>query len=404
MQDEAIAIQRGDVVRLPDVLGLGADYLVRIMSNELISYGQYQLTAEQYSEAMYDVNVSPADDGVAIPVGGIIAYFGDGVPSGFSAFDSAGDRLLKGCALGDEGEYNQPDFSASGTTNYEALHTHIDIENGGYGDASPNGYYSANEFSGAHSHTVSASLSLKDSPKRAGLKLIIAGIESAAPIASAVFSTTAISSPFFAEFSESIGLYASSGSGTLINGSGDVTRCSLTVNSSTISEAPNHAHGRQMYSESPLNPTSGALPAGAHSHLLTGSNTAALRMSYIRCALYVAQVAAAIPERSIIGFSGSVIPVGWKLCTDLTDRFIKISKSTDAGSKLTDNPSPAAILETDTVGHAHTISQSSVLDRTGGGDYFGTYLEFHRHIATLPISDTVQPPHYKLVFIEPSGE
>src|SRR5678816_4914267 len=106
MQDEAIAIQRGDVVRLPDVLGLGADYLVRIMSNELVSYGQYQLTAEQYSEGMYDVNVSPADDGIAIPVGGIIAYFGDGVPSGFSAFDSASDRLLKGCELGDEGEYD----------------------------------------------------------------------------------------------------------------------------------------------------------------------------------------------------------------------------------------------------------------------------------------------------------
>ena len=403
MQDEAIAIQRGDVVRLPNVLGLGADYLVRIMSNELISYGQHQITAEQYSESMYDVNVSPADDGIAIPVGGIIAYFGDGVPSGFSAFDSAGDRLLKGCALGDEGEYDQPDFSASGTTNYEALHTHIDMQNGGYGAVSPYGYYSANDFSGGHSHAVSASLSLKDSPKRAGLKLIIAGIESAAPIASAVFSTAAISSTFFSEFRESIGLYASSGNGTLINGSGDVTRCSLTVNSSTISSVPDHAHGEQMYSASPINPTSGANPSGAHSHLLTGSNTAALRMSYIRCALYVAQVAAAIPERSIIGFSGSAIPVGWKLCTDLTDRFIKISKSTDAGSKLTDNPSPSAILETDTVGHAH-IMTSSVLDKAGGGDYFGTYLESHRHIATLPISSDVQPPHYKLVFIEPSGE
>src|SRR5678816_1821485 len=124
MQDEAIAIQRGDVVRLPDVLGLGADYLVRIMSNELVSYGQYQLTAEQYSEGMYDVNVSPADDGIAIPVGGIIAYFGDGVPSGFSAFDSAGDRLLKGCALGDEGEYDQVPFTVSGNTSWDGEHMH----------------------------------------------------------------------------------------------------------------------------------------------------------------------------------------------------------------------------------------------------------------------------------------
>src|SRR5678809_398635 len=89
-----------------------------------ISYGQYQLTAEQYSESMYDVDVSPAYDGIAIPVGGIIAYFGDGVPSGFSAFDSAGDRLLKGCALGDEGEYNQAPFAFSGTTSWDGEHRH----------------------------------------------------------------------------------------------------------------------------------------------------------------------------------------------------------------------------------------------------------------------------------------
>lgn len=401
MQDEAIAIQRGDVVRLPDVLGLGADYLVRIMSNELVSYGQYQLTAEQYSESMYDVNVSPADDGLAIPVGGIIAYFGDGVPSGFSAFNSAGDRLLKGCALGDEGEYDPPTLNLSGNTNTSGDHTHSNMYAGGTGSSS-GGRYTGNAASGAHSHGVSGTATVVSAPKRFGLKLIKADIESAVPISGAVFANGSTSNASYTEFNSSVGLLVAAGLNAEITGSGSLSECTLEISDISFTAAGGHEHGDQIYDGSGFSPAAASLPEPPHTHTLQ-SGRIKPRLRSLNLALYVAQVAASLPNRVIIGFEGAVIPSGWQVCSDAMDAYIKISKSSSAGVVSIANNSPLLEITTNSAAHYHSTAQN-VSYLSGGGIPTGTSVEYHSHTHTASISDTVQPHHYKLVFIEPSGE
>lgn len=401
MQGDGIAIQRGDVKRLPDMLGLGADYLVRIMSNELVSYGEYQMTAEPYREAMYDSDVEPDSGGILVPEGGILAFFGDAVPAGYTAFTSAGDRIIKGSTV--SGVYNQSNIDVTFVTAHENNHTHGGLVRAGYGATDPNGYYSANDMGGGHSHNVSATLSITESPKRAGIKLIRASSALTAPIGSSVLSLIPIISSSFAESTSNLGLYLSSGSGYLINGSGHMSECSAISSAASVSSVGDHEHGRMMYAESPINPTLGALPAGNHSHTLTAKHSAALRMEHVKMAMYVAQVASTLPSQAVIGFSGITIPAGWQICAALVDKFIKISESAQAGSYSVDNGSPKVTIETDYSEHDH-YTNDGVLDLVGGGVNVGTDKNYHNHSSAIPVSAEIQPNHYKLVFIEPSGE
>lgn len=414
MHDNGIQVEVGDVVELPDNFrGLGSQW-IRVLSNQMVGLGIYQITAEVYSASVYDDSAPIVTGG--LPVGAIIPVIAGAVPAGFTRFTAADGRyLLATSSSGATGGSNL--WSLSGTTSTTANH----LGKGSHPTPTSIGsigppFVATNSTplpAGGHAHIFSILIDITDdAAKPPSLDIVWAKnvSETTIPINSGVLAAgELLAGSNLLPTTEYTGRLLRCGSTTQTLGTPFPRLISFKT---SLAGKHNHLpHGQQG---KPGTPFYGEFAVEAGEHLHDGTATVSLAVRGVHLALYRAMVTSDVVPGTIVGWESTSgpIPAGWRLCNgvagapDMTDRFILISSPTAAGKSNGQNLNRLTMTASFTSAGEHS-HKGDVPAGVSYEEKGPAYLHInsdggHSHSVQTQTS-SAQLPHYTLMFIEYTG-
>lgn len=427
MFDDGVSFQTGDVLEVPDYMGLRS-VLIRITSQvEAVDLGIYQIHGEIYKDDFYPQGL----EGAALPVNGVLFDTLSRALTEYSEINTLAKPLLSAATVGEKAAINPP--SGSMTTNmtpggYHYLPTDVLNPRVGYSKQGANSVRffkkTGSAGQGEHTHTATLNMGLFNNTDRLD-RVTLKAQKLTSPTASGL-STVGLC--FLAvEPLSSEGFYNE----TIYNGyilqiGPTVAKQEALVSSFSIAStyAGPHDHAVSTQPEKWSYPVSTMTTFGEavysldqHSHSVSAS--AAHSVNAIKMALYrCVKADLPIPKGAIIGFAGSTIPVGWFLCNgsngtpDLTNRLIQLSSPHEAGQDNGKTDSLVCSLQsggvTSTQGaHKHKINAYSERWEVNayGGSHAGT-AGAHNHQMSGGGTQTFafRPASYGLKLIQYKGE
>lgn len=404
--DEGIRFERGDVVKLPNALGL-SDTLCRILSLEMASPGIYQITAEHYSDDMYPDDVEPGES-ANILEHSIVPFSGSSVPTGWARYTAADGNFISGAgssiAPGSTG--GSYDFTVSGNTGMAGQHT----GSGSFPVQSPAENLSTNPLVNggnsqepAHNHSYSRSLS-RVPAYRQEILIQKTGGPGQLPAESMVLASGQIISPALTEMSEYIGRLMRAGDAET---AGLSRTWALNLQQSDFSQEGNHTHGQTRVTggyEPSFEPTYQYLPAGAHRH--AANISLSLNPRRRRLAFYFASGSTQVVPGAIAFWpANQTLPsgTGWHYMDgnngtlDMEGYLIERSSSSDAGQAVGND---TVSWTGQTTGHTHSHRGAVTGNRTSHSTLHSDN-ESHSHSANG--SSPYRPPWYALRIIQYTG-
>lgn len=351
MFDDGISFQTGDVIQLPDYMGLRG-VVVRIISRpDPVDVGLYQIHTEIYKNSFYPEGI----DGVAVPAGGLTLFDGVGIPEFHEIAYTGEDIPIVGSAAsgGVLAELSPPTGAITGSISGAGAHTGSPISaatanytnsSGGSDTYRIPGFITADPVP-SHSHGVSINLTsyrgvyLRDIVTLRALKKVTdSGGSAFAPIGTVFFLDSDISA---------VGIQplASLNSTIHVGNSPKTTAARLVSEVHQTSSVGDHRHDSAptlryaIYNDGGTARYFYALgPAGAHSHSVLGGDIAYQNLKEKGVVAYkVVANGVLVPTGAVIGFDGPTIPAGWSLCDgsngtpDLVDFFVRASSVNNEG-------------------------------------------------------------------------
>lgn len=397
-----IKFQRGDVVGLPNMMGLKNQW-VRILNVEMYGYGRHRITAEHYDEAMYADQINPVGANGVAPVGLIIPCNQATAPAGWALYTAANGKYIVGAggeyAPGDTGGSDTcPGFS--GNTEEGGAHSggsgYVWIPKLGEGPGATR--RESDEMVGGHPHTFTTPTITPNLYRRHTPLIIKTGSDSAIlPSIAFMFGKDGIYGEGIQRVIEHNSRYLVAGAAVANNGA-----ASAAVNVTTNVVDDSHEHldddvgGIAPGSVEVIGDAEGGGP-----HLHSGSVQLTRSVKTHPLAIYGSTTDFVI-RPGFIGFweDPESLPANWYACDgengtkDLRDYFIQIAGN-ETVAPFGDNTLKIVGQFTSKVFHRHPETE---FDLTGAHDYWATTHTdegFHDH--EVNASQPWQPPYHALL-------
>lgn len=342
--------QAGDVVRLPNVMGL-QDIDVRLTSQpSMVSPMTYQMSGEIYRESNYPLGA----EGIAVPEGALLIWRGGAtLPIGWAAVN-LGDRIIREGAPGNAGSSLTLSHSVStttagahvGTRSTEMVWQFVIEPDGSPFLTYPVPPYFYVGLSGTpsptqgHSHSFSGSVAAEQTVPRRAFRWI-RRVDPAALMAPGICFLGA-------DDLTNLRVVESNVRNTFLSGSNNAQEKALAYNATVFRSLghANHGHNEQEYGRRNNDPRSSTqhtrtvhmgqrTASPAHEAAIFFKST----LRSIAMAMFESLGDAALPEGAIVGWDTGTIPEGWALCdgtngtVDLSERFIYIAAKESAGAE-----------------------------------------------------------------------
>lgn len=408
--DEGVQFQRGDVVQLPDELGLNTR-LVRILSIEQIAPGRYQHTAEHYSPEMYPDDYNPGETS-SWPVGTGIFFVGAEIPAGWERNTDADGWLLFGASdtYPAGSTTGSTTITVSGTTSANGGHTGEPDNSGGnawiLGTTAGSGVPNKMGEEPDHDHTYSQVSAATRMPYyRREVVIVKVDAPGDIPTDGQVIANGSIISATMSEVALHLGRLVAAGES---ESGGQSSPFLVSLN---YSAEPDHNHDGATTDSNATSPTFGPesfahVAAGGHTH--TGGVDVTLNHKRRRMAVY--QASAASPAQvgmvaMYFGDVGDLAGTGFYVCdgnngtVDLEDFFIERSTSAVAGTAVGDHTCTWNSVTNTVPNHTHKGSSQGNLTAKFG--YHLVPTGGHNHVVAG--SSAYRPPGYAVTFIQYTG-
>lgn len=410
MHDNGIQVEVGDVIELPaNFRGMGSRW-IRVLSNQMVGLGLYQITGELYSASVYE-DTAPIVTGI-LPVGAIIPVATGAVPAGFVRFTAADGRYIKGWTTnGVTG--GTTSWTVTAVTTMAGMHSGTAFAGpaatggGGGGTAASNSAGLPDTL--GHNHTFSISLNISnsaDKPPSRDVIWIKNVSETQIPTNCAVLAAGELLSNTMQPISWA---------GRIISSAATASDYGATFprnySGAVTSYAGQHQHSNLNFTGKPGVSFYQRIstPAGGHVHGVSGQFF--LEVKGTNLAFYQAMVTSDVVPGTIVGWetSSGAIPSGWRLCDgtggspNLVDRFIFSSNPSSAGTS-TGTVNRLTINGTMTQAGAHRHDTTGGLNFEDTGSYLHRSEEgLHSHAFSTITPAVAELPYYTLMFIEYTG-
>lgn len=356
MFDDGVLYQVGDVLEVPDYMGLRS-VLVRVTAQvEAVDLGVYQIHGEVYKKDFYP----EGEDGAVVPDNALILYSNNTTPDNYTQHYSAEDIPITG------GSTNSVEAAVNAPTGAVSVNLHAEGGHSGQADTSISlwvypdpsgqrvtGYMGSSEGTSKHTHTASVNLTNRFNGlfkvERQTLRLLkrdsLATGSASPPVGTVFLSTKPLSAEGVLQFETS----------------GRALKVGAAVKKQPADNGPSGTysswyglHGHQANAsywnpEMPVIATSGPYSyltlleaAGGHGHEVHGCSVIYQRLKSRSIFAYqVVQPDALLPKGAIIAIDGPV-PTGWVLCDgsngteNLNDYFLLGSKTQNDSEILDD--------------------------------------------------------------------
>lgn len=349
MFDSGAYFSAGDVIRLPEMMGLEGEEFRLISQPEMIQAGLYQLHCEMYRSATYNRGSFGSK---SIPKDAIAFRLDDMVPQGFERWGSAGD-FIKGVSSGGQQRFGKGDFEVpiqTGYTSSDGAHSAnktLSLERVGGMDNGvrvPDQAKGSTAAKGVHRHSVTVGGDTIGNHNFDRTELFAVRCQqstSSVPVGTAFLTEAPLN---LSAIDKAVGLgllqIANSSAG-VEPGISDVGGVIFTTEAGAHSHASNVQEVLSVVGNANTQYPTYALRddrrVGNHRHTVGVEIDAAYPDCVALNAYFTKTTEGIIPIGGVLGFVGSSAPDGWALCDgangtlDLTDRFISLSPVSGSG-------------------------------------------------------------------------